>query len=1267
MNPSRQSLFPQIGLPPEQFAAAFPFHLAMDRELRLVQAGATIRRICPDVQPGASLAQIFRSIRPEGAITVEWLLQNSLRFFLLEHLASKLQLRGEFILVHGEETLLFLGSPWFTDTAEIAERGLSFDDFAIHDPGVDMLQVYQANKIALADAKKLATKLTAQRAELRAANERLRQQEAETRTLALIAARTDNAVVLTDAAGLVVWVNEGFTRLTGYTLPEMLGKKPGTVLQGPGTDAETVRRIGERLRKGEGFSEEILNYGKDGRSYWLAVEVQPIHDDAGRLTNFMAIEIDITARRAAQQRLAIQFEVSRVLAEVNNLATAVPQVLQAICETLGWQVGQLWRVVGERLRFVDVWHPASAPVAEFISASRAVEFRRAMGLPGEVWATAKPRWIRDVTGHANFPRGAIAAREGLRGAFGFPILVRGEIWGVAEFFSRNLEAPDEALLQTFVIVGNQIGQFIVRRAAEEALLESNTLQQAILEGSNYSIISTTPEGIILTFNAAAERMLGYTSEEMVGKLTPALLHDLGEVTVRAAELTRELGRTIEPGFEAFVAKAALGKPDEREWTYIRKDGSRFPVLLSVTALFDERGKVTGYLGVASDITERKRAEAEVKLQKTYLELLLDQSPVAVAVLDNNDYVLRINHAFTRLFGYESSEAAGRKINDLVAPENLLAEVFQVSARGMAGERLDLETVRRARDGTLRSVRLLGQHIVVDGQKVASLATYIDVSAQKQVEADLIKARQAAEAANRAKSEFLAVMSHEIRTPMNAVLGMTNLLLESPLQPKQREFAHSVARSGEALIEIINDILDFSKIEAGEHLLLEEEVFSLHRLVEDVVQLLRTRAAAGGLALTMEFAPDLPDTVKSDGGRLRQVLVNLVGNAIKFTDQGGVAVRVQCVKSEARRVQLRFEVQDSGIGMTSADLARLFQPFTQVDSSASRRRGGTGLGLAISKRIVELMGGRIGVESTPGQGSLFWFELAVDLADAPVAEVVSLDSGATADREVLASATPSPSPDHPLRILVAEDHDTNRRLAMFMLEKLSYRADFAGNGREAVEAWERFDHDVILMDCQMPEMDGFEATREIRRRETARNSARRVRIIALTANALKGDRERCLAAGMDGYISKPFTLEQLREVLEPHAVRPVQASPSPAIPSAASASGFDRQRVSQFCEELGDEGVLGIVQDFLNDLPQRAVEMQSLAAAGRLPELARLSHSLQGIGRTVGLTGFSEKLLSLEHAANAADQNAIAQTLRLLPAEVEQGIASLQGWLATRRG
>jgi len=840
MSTAEQPFHSQIGLPPEQFEVAFPFHLALDQHLTLRQVGRTLRRVCPDAAPGRQMTSIFRVLRPEGECSFEWLVSNQRELFLLTHLASGLQLRGQFIVLPAAPILLFLGSPWFTDSAEVAERGLGFEDFAIHDSVVDLLQVSQAQKMALGDAKKLLAKLSTQQGELRAANERLQRQEADTRKLALIAARTDNAVVLTDDQGRTVWVNEGFTRLTGYTLAEMLGKKPGSVLQGPGTDPETVRQIGQQLRRGEGFSVEILNYGKDGRSYWLAIEVQPIHDEQGRVTNFMAIEMDITARRAAQQRLAIQFEVSRVLAGETHYSEAISEVLRVICENLDWQVGQVWRLAGERLRLVEVWHPPAVRVPEFIAASRAITFERGVGLPGRIWATAQPAWIADATRDANFPRAKVAVEGGLRGGFGFPVFVRGELWGVVEFFSRKIEEPDAALLKTFGAVGNQIGQFIVRREAEEELRKTNALQQAILEGANYSIISTAPDGTIFTFNSAAERMLGYTSEEVVGKVTPAIIHDSSEVAARAAELTHELGRPVEPGFEAFVAKAALGKPDEREWTYIRKDGSRFPVLLSVTALFDERGKVTGYLGIALDITERKRAASE-----------------------------------------------------------------------------------------------------------------------------LLAAKQAAEAANQAKSEFLATISHELRTPLTSIRGFLQTLLSDPDMSAQarQEFLTITHDQSLRLSRLVDDLLDLSSLESG-RTQFNDERLDLRQIAETCLAGIAPLADSKSQRVEAAIADSLP-AFHCDAVRLQSVFTNLLSNAVKFTPAGGT-VRLELGVSHNA---IRIVVQDTGPGIPADQHKMIFEKFHRV-----YRRGastsGTGLGLPIVKAIVEHYHGRIELQTEVDRGATF---------------------------------------------------------------------------------------------------------------------------------------------------------------------------------------------------------------------------------------------------------------------------------------------------------
>ncbi len=430
-----------------------------------------------------------------------------------------------------------------------------------------------------------------------------------------------------------------------------------------------------------------------------------------------------------------------------------------------------------------------------------------------------------------------------------------------------------------------------------------------------------------------------------------------------------------------------------------------------------------------------------------------------------------------------------------------------------GEPYQIEVRVRHADGTEGWV--LGRARVLehgDGRELIGIEQ--DLTEHKETEQALRSAREAAEAANRAKSEFLANMSHEIRTPMNGIIGMCSLVQQMDLQPDARECLDTIRSSGEALLCIINDILDFSKIEA-EELELEIIPFDLQEVLQGLTRLLRLKASKKGLQVDLHIDSRLDLNVIGDPGRLRQVMLNLTDNAIKFTREGRVLIGARLVDREAGRQEVRLEGRDSGIGIEADAQARLFRPFAQLDASTTRKYGGTGLGLAISRRLTELMGGEIGVQSTPGNGSTFWFTLPLGLS----------------------MGSPEPAPRPPIitktwpgaRVLVVEDNDTNRRVIIAMLESLGCEVDWAVDGAEAVRAVTQTDYRAVLMDCEMPRMDGYEATERIRKLTAPQCS---VPILALTAHAIAGAKERCLGVGMNAFITKPIHIDTLRSALEP---------------------------------------------------------------------------------------------------------------------------------------
>ena len=1006
----------------------------------------------------------------------------------------------------------------------------------------------------------------------------------------------------------------------------------------PDDRAAVASALQAAIDRGGEFHVEFRVIWRDGSVHWLASRGRAFRGDVGRTQRVEGIAMDMTARRQAEEELVRareQLEAAQERARLGSwtldLHTGAFTFSKQTYAILGRDPSLGPCTLEEFLTFV---HPDDR--------ARVIQVHQDLG---------KLVWPRRGEFRSNPALGPVryfsSTIETERGPDGTALTVSGTLLEVTEQRAAELEVRS---------LNAQLEQRVEERTAE-AVIAKERIQAVMDAATAAAIIATDLRGTITVFSRGAERMLGYSAAELVGRQSPLILHRPEELETAGLGLSGRLGRTVE-GFDVFRELARAEGEPERDWTYVRRDGARLTVMLSITPLHDH-GTLSGYLCVATDITERKVFAERLHLQSTALEA----ANTAVVITDPFGVIQWVNAAFTGLTGYSAAESVGRTTKMLRSGEHPSEFYRELWSTIRDGQIWRGELVNRRKDGrtyieemTITPVRAGGA-----GAITHFVAIKQDVSRRHAAQEELQRAKLAAEEGARAKSDFLAVMSHEIRTPVNGVIGMTNLLLDAGLDARQRQIAQTINSSAESLLSIINDVLDFSKVEARK---LEFEIldFNIQHLLEETIELLAPRAHAKHLELVGLVDPTTPRLLRGDPGRLRQVLTNLVGNAVKFTEQGEVVVRVSPVQVDGSGVRLRFAISDTGIGIDPEAQKRLFHAFTQADNSTTRRFGGTGLGLAICRQLVELMGGSIGVTSVAGEGSTFHFEVnlqpqantnpvipgppdrvsgarilivarnealaehvsgalcqwgmqstraasieaAVAAATAverqPFTLVIAdsaLDRGdplaapralsregmspapclmltpvtATLEMEALTAAGAAAAITKPvklselfdavatllggvrptdsgaeqradrqseerrstLRILLAEDNVTNQLVALGLLERLGCRADVVANGLEALEAVQRIAYDVILMDCMMPELDGFDATARIRELERRPGSVLaerpRLSIIALTANAMIGDRDRCLAAGMDDYVSKPVRLAELRRALD----------------------------------------------------------------------------------------------------------------------------------------
>ncbi len=903
-------------------------------------------------------------------------------------------------------------------------------------------------------------------------------------------------------------VNSAWLQFTGLSLDRAIGRLDTDVF--PSEHAVRIRDE-ERIvvTTGQSLRTEATVPDSQGMLRTFETIKAPLFDPTGRVTRTIGIARDITERKLAQTALAqahagLETQVAERTSELAMANQRLYQLLNAL---------PIGIVVAD-----DPWcrvirpNPAAARMLEItpetnVSTSAAAPLTHRFFHQGrELRPEEQPMQIA-VFENRDVPPMEIEAR-----------LPRGREWTALISATPLHDAEGRVIGGVGAILD------ITQRRRTEELLRDSEWKYRILADNTYDWeFWTDPQGRFLYCSPSCQRITGHTPDEFTAD--PSLLDTLIHPEDRAR-------------YQAHARHVLSDhEPNEISFRIIRPDGTELWIGHVCQAVQDSSGVLMGRRGSNRDITEQKRAEAALHRLNDNLELavenrtaelrsITDAAHDAILMVDPHGAISYWNSAAERIFGYSAAEALGKNLHGLLVPERYHAAYlaafpeFVLSGRGEAiGKTLEL--FARRRDGREIAVSLSLSAVQLQGAWHA-VGILSDITERKQMEDNLRAAMQSAEAANVAKGEFLANMSHEIRTPMNGVIGMTGLLLDTSLDREQRRYAEIIRSSGEHLLVLVNDILDYSKIEAGE-LDLEIVEFDLCDVLESFAAPLATRARGKGIEFKCAIEPNVPSRVYGDPGRLSQVLTNLAGNAIKFTKQGWVAVQASLAFETATEAVVRFTVQDTGIGIAPGGRPKLFEKFTQADTSTTRRYGGTGLGLAICKQLAELMGGQIGVNSQAGIGSEFWFTVRMG----KVARYTLSADAVTSVR--VSPATPSIVQWHGTRILVADDNVANQNVAVGILRKLGLQAEAVADGTEAIEALKTLSYDLVLMDVQMPEMDGLKATRIIRDLASAVKN-HQIPVIAMTAGAMQGDRESCLRAGMNDCVSKPVSPQSLIEAL-----------------------------------------------------------------------------------------------------------------------------------------
>lgn len=1296
-----------IPLDPEQMNRIFPFHFVLGADMKIRSCGNSLQKMEASCT-GELFTTVFELNRPGLVDPVDFEVLKSLvnRFLLLKgKKAGGVKLRGQLEWLSGSDELLFVGTPWFESIDEVRQRNLTLIDFAAHDQAVDLLHVLRNLEINAREMENMVAKLNMQAVQMEENSNQLRR-------LSLVASANEQGVVFTDHLGRITWANKGFEAMTGFGPDEYKGKSPVELCGGEKTSPEVILKMRKAFFSNEGFDLELVHYRKDG-SHFLGRSIgQPILGAEGNLEQFFSIIEDVTDKRKKED----QIRVLSAIAE-NNVSGIV--ILDAQSQIV-WVNRAFTELSGYSMEEVQGKRPSSFLYGEatdlkqqqeiFNSVSRMEPFTQELiayrkeGKSMPVRLKGQPLKDRfglfsgyfvmqeDITQELESRRKVKESEESLRRALD---MVGDNVWehdyrtGVTTFSKsigdivgsrineyssvaeawwssvhpddRHLLVEQDRLLKSGVtdrifleyrIVRKQGGvvwirdRGIVVESNEQGLplkvvgthTDITSIKETEIElkyrVKQFQFLTGNIPGVIFEYefypdgtdgfryiSPSIEKVFGISADQYVNSPEFWDAEDIGKVLA----MNKECARSLTP----FYMEARLNLPD------------RGKVWHSISSYYaydsQEGGRV--YIGFMQDITSRKQAEEKIRQNEDKYRSIIKNMKLGLMEVDAEEKVSFANQSFCDMSGYSLPELIGRKASTLFLKGESMELMEQKNEMREQGKTDAYEIMVYNKQGEKKWWLISGAPRYNDkNELVGSIGIHLDITEQKVMQEQLIDAREYAEESARVKEDFLANMSHEIRTPLNAILGMSSQLGKTHLGERQQFYLDTIQTAADNLLVIINDILDLSKIGAGK-LQLESIGFNPQELVQRVIQVTAHKAEEKGLQL-LKCVPStgLSPVLIGDPFRINQVLLNLMTNAIKFTESGSVSISLELFEGKNGRQGVCFEVADTGIGMDKEFLTRLFEQYTQESHHITRKYGGTGLGMSIIRRLVDLMGGQITVQSEKGKGTAISIRLELakgTQADLPAVTAESFDTSILDGK----------------RILVADDNDMNRLVATTLLLQFGADVQEANNGKDAVAALQTGKYDLVLMDIQMPIMNGIEATQLIRS-----TISKDLPVIALTANALKGESEKCLAAGMSDFIPKPFKEDFFINVISKWLTRESKAlSGLHVINTPNSTSIVDLSHLKELSRG-NDNFVKRMVSIFLAQVPASMKEIERAALNGEMEQMRAVAHKIKPGIDTFRIRQASRLIRSLEsweenETNTTALRELIAETSSVIDAAV----------------